>query len=321
MTDVRPLSRAEVLAALDSLRAPAVLMHRSPDGDAVGSAVAAVRYLRSRGVAASLYLSEPIPERLSFLAEGVPIHEGEAREILCVDIASLSQTGAAAPLVEAADTVLSIDHHGLSTPFSPYYTVAEASSVGEVLYELFSDGGTRPLPPALAAPLFAAIASDTGGFRFKNATPAAHLAAAALLSSGIDGAELSRRLFDVRTDGELRAIAAAITESREYYGGRLSLLAVSRELLERHACTDADFDAVIDTLRSRRGVEIAAVIRERADGTVRLSMRAVTADVSALCASFGGGGHRLAAGATLPAGTAEEGEALVLQAAARYFAE
>ncbi|MBR7094865.1 MAG: DHH family phosphoesterase [Clostridia bacterium] len=321
MTDVRPLSRTEVLAALDALRSPAVMMHRSPDGDAVGSAVAAVRYLRSRGIAASLYLAEPIPERLAFLTEGVPIFEGAPREILCVDVASLAQTGTAAPLVEAAETVLSIDHHGLATPFSPYYTVAEASSVGEVLYDLLSDGGTRPLTPELAAPLFAAIASDTGGFRFGNATASAHVAAAALLATGIDGAEISRRLFDVRTDGELCAMAAAITEAVGHYGGRLSVLAVSREMLSRLGCRDADFDGVIDTLRSRRGVEIAALVRERTDGTVRLSMRAITADVASLCASFGGGGHRLAAGATLPAKTAEQGAALVVAAARRYFSE
>lgn len=319
MNEVCPLDRTALRAALLALRTPAVLMHRSPDGDAVGSAAATVRYLRGRGIAASLLLLEPIPERLAFLAEDIPVFRGTPREIVCVDIASLSQTGAAAPLVQAADTVLSIDHHELCTPFAPYYTCAEASSVGEVLYDLFSYSGKEVLSPEIAAPLYAAIASDTGGFRFSNSTPAAHRAAAALLETGIDGAEISRRLFDIRTDGELSAAAAAVTASQQYYGGRLSILAVSRQMLAELGCREADFDAVIDTLRSRRGVEIAALVRERASGEIRLSMRSVSADVAALCATLGGGGHRRAAGATLAVRTAEEGAALVQSLCARYF--
>ncbi len=319
MSEIRPLSRAEAIAGLMALRAPAVLLHRNPDGDAVGSAVAAVRYLRSHGIAASLLLPEPMPERLAFLTEGVPLASGTPEEILCVDIASLAQTGAAAPLVAGASTVLSIDHHEIGTPFSLYYTCGEASSVGEVLYDLFSDGGRHSLNPSVAAPLFAAIASDTGGFRFRNATPAAHRAAAALLATGIDGAEISRRLFDIRTDGELAAMAAAITMTRQYYGGRLSVLAVSLADLASLGLSEHDFDGVIDTVRSRQGVEIAALIRERADGTVRLSLRSVGADVAALCLAFGGGGHKLAAGATLPVTTAAEGAALLARECARYF--
>lgn len=319
MNEFRALDRREVIERLLALRAPAVLMHRNPDGDAVGSAVAVVRALRARGIAASLLLTEPIPERLAFLAEDVPLYEGTPREIVCVDIASLAQTGTAAALVAAADTVLSIDHHEIGTPFAPAYVESEASSVGEVLYGLLSDGGRVALAPDIAAPLYAAIASDTGGFRFRNSTPAAHHAAAALLATGIDGAELSRRLFDVRTDGELAAIAAAVTMAEQHYGGRLSVLAVALSDLRERGLSEHDFDGVIDTVRSRRGVEIAALVRERADGTVRLSLRSVGADVASLCLTFGGGGHKLAAGATLPVATVAEGAALVVRECARYF--
>ena len=90
------------------------------------------------------------------------------------------------------------------------------------------------------------------------------------------------------------------------------MLAVSRAALAETGCVDADFDGVIETVRSRRGVEVAALIRERADGSVRLSLRTTGADAASLCASFGGGGHRVAAGCTLPVKTAEEGAQLLL---------
>ena len=141
MSDVRALERCEVLSALHSLIAPAVLTHRSPDGDAIGSAVATVRYLRGRGIDAALLLPDGIPDRLAFLAEGVPLFSGEPCEILTLDVASLAQAGSAAPLIEGADRVLSVDHHASSTPFAMHYTRPEASATGEILYDLFSDGG------------------------------------------------------------------------------------------------------------------------------------------------------------------------------------
>ena len=123
------------------------------------------------------------------------------------------------------------------------------------------------------------------------------------------------------TDSIVSAMAYAATSAARYFDGRVSVLSVPRTLPASLGCTESDFDAVIDTVRTRRGVEIAAVIRERADGTVRLSLRAVSADVSSVAAAFGGGGHRLAAGATLPAATAEEGVALLLPALAQILGE
>ncbi len=317
--EIRALSKEELMEALLSLTSPAVIPHRNPDGDAIGSAVATVLYLRSHGIAAGLLSPDGIPARLAFLGEGCPLFSGTPREIVTVDVASLSQAGAATPLIEEADTVIAIDHHALSTPFSPHYICPDASAVGEVLYDLFSDRGGCALAPEIARPLYAAIASDTGSFRFKNVTPATHRAAAALVGSGIDAPEISRRLFDIRTVGELTAISYTVLNAAIYYGGRMAVLCVPRAALAPLGCREGDFDAVIDTLRTREGVEVAAVIRERADGTVRLSLRTTGADAASLCASFGGGGHRVAAGCTLPVKTAEEGLLLLLSRADILF--
>lgn len=318
--DIRPLSGDALLSALCALRAPAVMVHKNPDGDAIGSAVATVLYLRERGVDAALLSPDPIPERLQFLCEGVPLFEGTVHELITVDVASPAQAGRLSHLLDSCDTVYMIDHHEMSTPFAPHYIRPEASAVGEVLYELFSAKGA-PLTQRIATALYAAIASDTGCFRFQNVRPETHRAAAALLACGVPAAELSRRLFDIRTDGELSAIGYAIENSRSYFGGRLSVLTVSRAALAESGCCEADFDGVIDTVRSRRGVEVAAVIRERADGTIRMSLRTTGADAASLCAKFGGGGHRVAAGCTLPCGSCEEGAVLLLAHADMLFAD
>ena len=229
-----------------------------------------------------------------------------------MDVASLSQAGRLADTVTVAEQVYMIDHHEMSVPYAPHYIRPEASAVGEVLYDLFSNGGAVDIPAEIAAPLYAAIASDTGSFRFSNVTPATHFAAGKLLASGIPADDICHRLFDVRAEGELRAIAYAVGAATQHFDGRFSMLAVSRATLHELGCVDADFDGVIETVRSRRGVEVAALIRERADGSVRLSLRTTGADAASLCASFGGGGHRVAAGCSLPVDSAEAGARLLL---------
>ncbi len=294
------LSRSEVLRRLLSYPSVAVLIHRNPDGDAVGSGAALCLFLREAGIDATLLSPDPIPDRLAFLTEGVPLCKEEFPAcIVTVDVASLSQCGRLAPAVEAAKEVLSIDHHALSTPFAPHYTVGSASAAGEILYDLFSVT-KRPLTEGVATRLYAAISSDTGCFRFANVTPNTHKIAASLLSLGVDGAKVNHLLFETKEEGVLKAEAYTATNARQFFGGRFSLLSLS--LGECHAlgCTEEDFNGAIDILRSRRGVEIAALLRERGDGALRLSLRSVGADVAALCAEFGGGGHRRAAGCTLP---------------------
>ncbi len=307
------LSRSEVLRRLLSLSHVAVLIHRNPDGDAVGSGAALCLFLREAGIDATLFSPDPIPDRLAFLAEGVPLCKEEFPScIVTVDVASLSQCGRLAPAVEAASEVLSIDHHALSAPFAPHYTVGAASAAGEVLYSLFA-AMKRPLTEGVATRLYAAISSDTGCFRFANVTPNTHKIASSLLAMGIDGAKVNHLLFETKEEGVLKAEAYTATNARQFFGGRFSLLSLS--LGECHAlgCTEDDFNGVIDILRSRRGVEIAALLRERGDGTLRLSLRSVGADVAALCALFGGGGHRRAAGCTLPFPDIRSAEAALLQ--------
>ncbi len=313
MPKVKKLSKSETVRRLLSLSSVAVLIHRNPDGDAVGSGAALCLFLREAGIDATLLSPDPIPRRLSFLCEGVPLCKEESpSRILTVDVASLSQCGRLAPAVEAATEVLSIDHHALSAPFAPHYTVGCASAAAEVLFELFT-AAKKPIGKEIATCLYAAISSDTGCFRFANVTPRTHTVAASLLSAGVDGAAVNHLLFETKEEGVLRAEAYTALHARQFFGGRLSLLSLSLGECREIGCTEDDFNGAIDILRSRRGVEIAALLRERGDGTLRLSLRSVGADVAALCALFGGGGHRRAAGCTLPFPDLSSAEAALLQ--------
>lgn len=320
MPKVKKLSKSETLNRLLSFSSVAVLIHRSPDGDALGSGAALCLFLRRAGVDATLLSPDPIPPRLAFLCEGVPLCKEESPAyIVTVDVASLSQCGRLAPAVLAASEVLSIDHHALSVPFAPHYTVGKASAAAEVLFDLFKSA-KRPIDKAIATRLYAAVSSDTGCFRFANVTPKTHAIAASLLKTGVDGATINHLLFETKEEGVLRAEAYTATNARQFFEGRFSLLSLSLADCRAIGCTEEDFNGAIDILRSRRGVEIAALLRERGDGTLRLSLRSTGADVAALCALFGGGGHRRAAGCTMPfSDLVSAEEALLLRAEEAFF--
>lgn len=320
MRKCEKLSKSATVRRLLSFSSVAVLIHRNPDGDAVGSGAALCLFLREAGIDALLLSPDPIPERLLFLCEGVPLCKEESPAyIVTVDVASLSQCGTLAPAVEAAKEVLSIDHHAFSTPFAPHYTVGKASAAAEVLFDLFKSA-KRPIDKAIATRLYAAISSDTGCFRFANVTPRTHTVAASLLKTGVDGASINHLLFETKEEGVLKAEAYTALHARQFFDGRLSLLSLSLDECRAQGCAEDDFNGAIDILRSRRGVEIAALLRERGDGTLRLSLRSTGADVAALCALFGGGGHRRAAGCTMPfSDLVSAEEALLLRAEEAFF--
>lgn len=321
MNEPRALSVPEMKKRLLSLSSCGVLIHRGPDGDAVGSGAALCRILSENGIRAGLLCADPIPDRLSFLAGDIPQNAPEGVPLVCVDVSSLSQAGELADRIGQAPLVLTVDHHASSSPFSDHLTVPEAAAAGEVLYSLFYDGAKTLPAPEIAADLYAAISSDTGCFRFSNTTPATLHVAAALLDCGIDAADINHRLFESKTGVQLRAEGYAALHIETAFDGRLAYLAVREEDLAALGCTSGDFDTAIDVVRSLAGAEIAAVIRRRDNGEIRLSLRSTDADVGAFCASFGGGGHRRAAGCTLPALGMEEAAQIFLKAAASLFSE
>ena len=156
---------------------------------------------------------------------------------------------------------------------------------------------------ALCTNLYAAISSDTGGFRFSNVTPDTHLRAAELTASGIDCAKINQMLFDTKTMEQLRAQAAGISNLQTYADGRIAVITFPYALKAALGLKDEHMEALVDVARSLMGTQIAIAIRQPGtEGVFRVSVRSsCDYDVSALCATFGGGGHQKAAGCTVTA--------------------
>ena len=190
------------------------------------------------------------------------------------------------------------------------------AATGELIYELFALCATE-ISTRAAELMYAALTTDTGGFRYSNTTPETHLRAAKLLACGIDAANLNHLLLEVKSKEILSAEAAGYSLMQTYANGRVAIIPFGFEEKTRLGLENEHLSTLVDVARKLAGVQIAVAIRQpEAEGVFRVSMRAsIDFDVSAVCATFGGGGHPRAAGATLTAyKTIEQATAAVLAA-------
>lgn len=313
MREFKSLTFEEVIARLSAPADTLVLFHRNPDADAVGSAFAMKKVLSDLGSRALCICESEIPKRLLFLTDGeqesvlpasIP-EDFNAVRIISVDTASPAQMGELFPLY--GDRVdLMIDHHGMGEPYADHYIRPDAAATGEILFDLVKQLATEGLvtiTDALCTSLYAAISADTGGFRFSNVTPQTHLRTAELMASGIDCAEINHRLFDAFSLEQLRARGAGISNLQLFADGKIAIITFPYALKVALGLEDQHLDTLVDVARSLEGVRIAISIRQpETEGVFRVSVRSSCEyDVAALCAEFGGGGHKKAAGCTLTA--------------------
>ncbi|MBV8065867.1 MAG: hypothetical protein JOY73_10110 [Actinobacteria bacterium] len=178
--------------------------------------------------------------------------------------------------------------------------VAEASSTGEVLRDVFRELGVE-LTPELAEPLYIALVTDTGRFQYTNTTPKALRLAAELVDAGADIHAVFQQVYESVEFGKLKLLARALERAQVLEGGRIVASVLLRSDFSEVGAVEPYSEGIIDYLRAVEGSELAVLIREppREDGpTRRVSLRSSVdeLDVSLIARRFGGGGHRQASG-------------------------
>ena len=301
-----------------------IIYHVRSDADAVGSAFALKELLRIMDIPSYCICSDEIPERLQFLADGVQgsvlLEEGikvDYERVISVDSASPSQLGELFLRLHK-DVDIMIDHHANGTVYADNYIDPMASATGEIIYSvadrLLQMGEIDYIPERVINCVYAAISSDTGGFRYANATPRTLRLAAELIERGVDSAEINRQLFDSKSLKQVQAEGEAIRRLRVHADGRIATTLMPYSVISELELQPEHLGTLIDVPRSVYGVEIAVAIRQESDeGDFRISMRSATDfDVARICALFGGGGHKRAAGGNVKADTIFEAEEKIL---------
>jgi bifunctional oligoribonuclease and PAP phosphatase NrnA len=283
-----------------------VVTHENPDGDALGSLLAAALALRQLGKDAVMYLPghTPLPGEYGFMPLGelvrVPPDDAAERVLFAVDCAKEERIGDDAAL-SRAPLVLNVDHHHDNTRFGDVnLVVADASSTGEVLRDVFAELVVE-LTPELAEPLYIALVTDTGRFQYANTTPKALRLAAELVEAGADIHEVFQQVYESVEFAKLKLLARALDRAEVLEGGRIVVSHLLRADFGEVGASEPYSEGIIDYLRAVEGAELAVLIREQLKedaaaykGSLRSSIDEL--DVSAIARRFGGGGHRQAAG-------------------------
>lgn len=277
-----------------------VACHRSPDGDATGSAHALAYALRKMGRQARVYCPDPFGKEFSYISDAeAPLSDFEPAHFVTVDVASPDML-CGAPFGEKLDAV--IDHHRINGMTAPIkYVDPDSASCGEILIRLVDALGVE-WDSYLACALYTAVATDTGCFRYSNTTEETFLAAAKLsryVQKG-DFYRINKLMFETKSRLRLALEADAANRVALSQDGRIAYLGVSLARQKELGADYRELDTMINVIRQLEGVEVAIVAKERESGVFKVSVRSEAVfDASRFCAVFGGGGHVAAAGCTV----------------------
>ena len=282
-----------------------VTTHRKPDGDAAGSMIGLARVLRWLGHDVIMWhVDGPgLPADLAWLlapGEEVlagPVADHRDRVLVSVDAATSHRVCDDDPGL-LGSPIINIDHHHDDPAWGDVNLIdGEASGTAELVLRVVDALG-MPLAEDVALPLYVGLVTDTGRFSYASTGAGAHLAAARMVDAGVRPGEVYRTLYEGIPLGDLRLAGRAIAGAREELDGRLVVAVITGDDIA--ASGGESSDGVVEALRAAHGAEVAALIREVADGEWRVSTRASgdMFDVSAIAATQGGGGHRAAAGFT-----------------------
>src|SRR6476620_4954416 len=283
-----------------------VTTHENPDGDALGSLLAMKLALDQLGKDPVMVLhgDAPLPGEHRIMPKADlqrrwPDDVAE-RVLFAVDCANESRI-ADPEVLGRVPLSINVDHHHDNTRFGQInLIVADASSTGEVLRDLFRELGVE-LTPDIAEALYIALVTDTGRFQYTNTTPKALRLAAELVEAGADVHRVFQGVYESVQFAKLKLLARALERANVYEGGRIVVSYLLRTDFAEVGAAEPYSEGIIDFLRAVEGADMAVLIREppRQDGpSRRVSLRASIdeLDVSAIARKSGGGGHRQAAG-------------------------
>jgi bifunctional oligoribonuclease and PAP phosphatase NrnA len=286
-----------------------VVTHINPDGDAVGSMLGLCTALREMGKEARALCVEKIPDVYHFLPgvgeiltnpDELP---GRPKWIICVDVAAENRISGDIARFRSGARLINIDHHPTNPAFGDLNVVEPAAtSTAEIVFKVLKQAGYR-LSQDVGKCLYTGLLTDTGGFRFPGVTKSTMLLAAEMLEPGFDSYEITKQVYEQYPFCRFHLEHLMLERIEVLLNGRLTLSALFDEDFKRLGADYSDSENLVNRLREVRGVEVAVLMTQLADGAIRVSFRSKNhVDVGSIAESFGGGGHHRAAGlrSTLP---------------------
>ena len=295
-----------------------VLMgHVRPDGDAIGSNLAMLRALETLGKRVMFVNGQEVPPSLAFLEDAKRVRVAanltaeerafvdDADLVVIIDVSSWQQLGADASEIvreksRRGTPIAVIDHHAVGDEFGDARCVdPTADSAGSLVFSAIQALGVD-FTRAIAAPLFIAIATDTGWFRFGSTRSSTLRRAAELIDAGVKVDQAYRDAYEQDSYGRFKLLGAAIHNAERFLNDKGVVMSLSLRDFDAAGAIPADSEDLVNEPLSVAGMLVSIIAIEQPDGSVKASFRSRCAlDCAELARTFGGGGHKQAAGASL----------------------
>lgn len=303
-----------------------IMSHDGPDADGLGASYALAIILSSIGKEAIPVVVDKLPAKFRFIDQrglfralkdpsSIPFAARDSSPIV-VDTHDLDYLGAAAEVyLEAAGKALIIDHHerpssvtdrdlydALSAEGVPVVIEEEASSTSELVYLIAKELGVQ-LPLDAAEAVFAGIVYDTGSFSYPKTTERTFTCALELIRSGVVPYTIHRRMYESSGSGALLLQKNVISSLELHVNGRVAVQTLTREVLAASGASYEDAEDLVNIPLQDNRVEVSVFFKENAEGRLRCSLRSKgSVNVAHIAQTFGGGGHKTAAGFTCTGG-------------------
>lgn len=306
-TDLEGAYAAAVSLVQDAPRL-LVTTHENPDGDAIGSLVAAARSLQRGGWDAIPFLAgtTQLPQEYHWLDREIELvrelpADWSERLLLALDCGSAPRTGLTEEQLAAFPVVVNIDHHHDNPRYGTAAVVDPAAPCCTVMVRRFLDGLGAPLDDVVRQALYVGLVTDTGRFSYSNVTGDALREAARLVDEGVRPHEIFGRVYEDVPVAKARLLGIALSRLDLRLDGRLAMTHLLRSDFEAAGAAEPFSEGIIEHVRALRGVEVAVLVREPRDEDgprFKASMRSQRpeVDVSRVARLGGGGGHVQAAG-------------------------
>lgn len=321
-----------VAQLIGAWRHPLLLTHAKPDGDALGSLAAMRSFLQAIGADVTALLFDAIPDRYAAFRSFAPmpvwkteLHEGDLTNvdgIIVLDTCTYNQLEPIADWLRGTDAPkVALDHHVTRDDLADHYLVDESAAAACLILYDWARAVDWSLSSVAARAMYIGIAMDTGWFRHSNTDSRVLAAAADLISRGVSQHELYEQLFHRETPARIRLQGAAISTLELLADERLAVMTLSSDAIQGAGATPADTEDIVNEPLRIGSVVVSVLLVEHEPGVVRVSFRSKPplggadsipdVDVAAAAQSFGGGGHKRAAGARLKGTLAEARERII----------
>ena len=277
--------------------------HARPDGDSIGSQLAMAFALDALGKQVRIVDSDPAPDHYQDFPgmDRIEITDRVAADVdavIVMECSDLVRTGVAGL---EGHFIINIDHHAGNRMYGAVNWHDETSAAcGEMVFDLIRELGV-PLTLEIATHIYLAILTDTGSFHHSNITPRTFDICRQTVEAGVNPAAMARRVFDSNSFGKLKLIGALLDQMLLVDEGRLAIMRMDDAMLEACGCTNNDTEGIINLPLTAREIQAVVFFKTSGADGVRVSMRSkYDVDVRMVASAFGGGGHKNAAGFTVP---------------------